>query len=84
MNVNSEIKGKTSEERSLALRKQKLTSDFLRQLAESEDSSSQVQLPEDSGWRMLDQDQSEILGLEDGDQRSFAVLSPYRGDFIVS
>ena len=55
MEVSGHLRAKTQDERSQVLKKQKLVSDSLRQMAEMGDSSHQVYLPDHSNWKVQEQ-----------------------------
>ena len=76
MDVSRDITAKPVDERSWVLRKQKETSLYLRQLIEQGEDIQQVHLPEETNWKVQEQDEEEDLphsGLE-----SDPALTSYR------
>ena len=61
MEVPVDTTAKPLDERSLVLQKQKDTSAFLRELTERGENTHQVQLPEETNWKVQEQDVEEDL-----------------------
>eukprot|EP00092_Neocalanus_flemingeri_P012792 GFUD01013784.1.p1 GENE.GFUD01013784.1~~GFUD01013784.1.p1 ORF type:complete len:406 (-),score=126.38 GFUD01013784.1:67-1284(-) len=85
MEVSCDMRAKTQDERSMVLMKQKLTSEYLRHLAETGHSSHQVQLPAGSNWRVQEPGAGQagcVEGAAGGSGVELETVTAYRDQMV--